>query len=261
MDLGLQGKRVLVTASTAGLGLASALEFAKEGAVVTISSRDGAKANEVAAELRAQTDATVHAFEADVSRREELEALVSHAVEAMGGLDILVCNAGGPPPGNFQDLDLGKWEQAFRLTLMSVVHSVELALPHLEAQGGAILAFGSSSVKEPIPNLLLSNVFRPAVRGLLKHLASELAPRGIRVNFLSPGRILTDRTRQLDAARAARENRTPEEVQRETVARIPLGRMGEPAEFGKVAAFLCSEAASYITGESWLVDGGMVKSL
>ena len=262
MDLGLTGKRALVLAASSGLGRATALELAREGAHVALCSRELARAQEAADAIAAETGATVHAFEADVADAASLEAVFAAATQALGGFDVLVNNAGGPPPGNFQDLDEASWDRAYTLTLQSVVRSVRLALPHLkQSGGGSILTLASSSVLQPIPNLLLSNVFRPAVRALSKHLAEELAPDGIRVNVLSPGRVLTPRIEQLDAANAEKSGRTVQQVRDATVAQIPLGRLGEPAEFGRVAAFLSSPAASYVTGEHLLVDGGLIRGL
>lgn len=262
MNLGLDGKRALVLAASSGLGLATALELAREGAVVALCSRDPERAERAAASIREETGARVEAHAADVADAAALARLFAAVERDLGGLDILVCNAGGPPAGGFSALDESQWDAAYQLTLQSVVRSVRLALPLFDPEsGGAVLAIGSSSVERPIPNLLLSNVFRPAVWALCNHLAGELAPRGIRVNLLSPGRILTDRTEQLDRARAERTGQDLEAVRAASIAAIPLGRMGSPAEFGRVAAFLCSDAASYITGSSVLVDGGMVQNL
>lgn len=262
MDLGLTGKRALVLAASSGLGKAIATELSREGAKVAICSRESARAGSTADEIREATGGTVYPFEADVSKLADLEKLMTDSVQALGGLDILVCNAGGPPPGNFQTLEEDAWDRAYQLTLMSVTRSIRLALPHFRsAGGGSVLVLGSSSIKQPLPNLLLSNVFRPGIQALVKHLSGELAGDAVRVNMLSPGRILTDRTRQLDAAKAEREGRPLEDVQAESVAQIPLGRLGDPEEFAKVGTFLVSGAASYVTGSSVLVDGGMVKAL
>lgn len=262
MDLDLTHKRALVLAASSGLGRATALELAREGATVALCSRDAARAEETARAIREATGATVHAFEADVADAISLQALFRAATDALGGLDVLVNNAGGPPPGQFESVDEAAWDRAYQLTLQSVVRSVRLAIPHLRtAGGGSILTLASSSVQQPIPNLLLSNVFRPAVRALSKHLAEEYAPDGIRVNVLSPGRVHTPRIDQLDAANAERTGRTVEEVRTATVANIPLGRLGDPAEFGRVAAFLSSPAASYVTGEHLLVDGGLIRGM
>lgn len=262
MDLELTGKRALVLAASSGLGRATATELAREGAQVALCSRELDRARATAADIHAETGAVVHAFACDVADAASLETLFDDAVVAMGGLDVLVTNAGGPPPGGFASTDEEAWDRAHQLTLQSVVRSVRLAVPHLRtAGGGSILALAGSSVVQPIPNLLLSNVFRPAVRALCKHLAEELAPDGIRVNVISPGRVHTERTEQLDASRAEKTGRTVEEVRAETVARIPLGRLGRPKEFGQVAAFLSSDAASFLNGVHLLVDGGMIKAL
>lgn len=262
MELGLNGKRALVLAASGGLGRACALELAREGARVAICSRDQNRADSAAEAIRAETGAEVLAFEADVADAASLEALFDAATQALGGLDVLISNAGGPPPGGFAATDEEAWDRAYRLTLQSVARAARLAIPHFKrAGGGSILALASSSVVQPIPNLLLSNVFRPAVRALCKHLAEEYAPDGVRVNVLSPGRVHTERTEQLDADRAARTGGTIEQARAETVAKIPLGRLGRTEEFGRVAAFLSSEAASFVTGTHLLVDGGMVRSL
>lgn len=262
MDLGLTNKRALVLAASSGLGRATALELAREGARVALCSRDLQRAVAAADDIRERTGGDVKAYEADVADADSLEALFSDVTGDLGGLDVLVTNAGGPPFGNFASIDEDAWDRAYRLTLQSVARSARLAIPHMRASGGgSILALASSSVVQPIPNLLLSNVFRPAVRALCKHLADEYAGDGIRVNVLSPGRIHTERTDQLDANRAERSGKTVEEVRAETIARIPLGRLGRTEEFGRVAAFLSSDAASYLTGIHLLADGGMIKAL
>lgn len=262
MELGLRGKRALVLASSSGLGRAIAKRLAFEGAEVALCSRSQVRAEASAASIREETSGHVLAFEVDVSSSASLEELFRQVAESYGGIDLLVCNAGGPPAGNFEAVEECAWSSAFNLTLMSVARSIKLALPYFKAAGGgSILALGSSSVKQPIPNLLLSNVFRPAVHGLVKHLADELASYNIRINMLSPGRILTNRTAELDVARAKRESKSVDQVRAESVAQIPLGRLGEPEEFAKVAVFLLSRAASYVTGSSVFVDGGMIRGL
>lgn len=261
MDLGLKDKVALVLASSSGLGYATAQALAAEGAWVHVCSRNLARAQEAAERILADSGRSegVVAHEADVASESSLKALFEAIPE---GLDILVCNAGGPPPGTFDVLDESKWERAYQLTLQSVVRSVRLALPGMRARGGgSILALASSSVKVPIDNLLLSNVFRPAVNALCKALSLELAADSIRVNCLSPGRIATARIRELDEAKAKKQHKSLAEVQAESLASIPLGRLGEGEEFGRVAAFLCSDAASYMTGSSLYVDGGMIRAL
>lgn len=263
MDLGLATKRALVLAGTTGLGRATAEAIATEGAAVALCGRDAARSEAVAAEIAALPGATrVVGFGADVRRADEIERLVEGAVDALGGLDVLVTNAGGPPAGGFDVLDDDAWGAAYHLTLMSVVRAIRAALPHLRgAGGGAVLALASSSVKRPIPNLTLSNAFRPAVQALCKDLATSLAPEGIRVNVLSPGRIATGRIEELDQAQARREGIDVDVVRAQSRRSIPMGRLGDVAEFGRVAAFLVSDAASYVTGQSLLVDGGLVTSI
>ncbi|HWG84378.1 MAG TPA: SDR family oxidoreductase, partial [Deinococcales bacterium] len=257
-----EGKLAIVTAASGGLGYATAEALAAEGAAVAICSREGERAEGAAARIREATDATVHAFAADVSDASSLEAFFAAATGALGGLDVLVCNAGGPPPGGFEKLGEEAWERAFQLTLMSVSRSVRHALPHFRARGGGrVLAIASSSVKRPLDNLLLSNVFRPAVHGLCKSLSVELAPHNVQVNVLAPGRIETERINELDRARASRDGTSFEAVRAATIAEIPMGRLGQPQEFGRVAAFLCSPAALYLNGVTLLVDGGAVTSL
>lgn len=271
MDLGLRGKRALVLAGTSGLGRATATALAAEGAHVAICGRSEVRAQEVAREIASNLargaaegagGGNVEGFECDVAQPAALEQLFERVVGHLGGLDVLIANAGGPPAGGFDALDDSAWRSAFDLTLMSVVRSVRLALPHLRAAGGgAIVVIGSSSVRVPISNLTLSNTYRPAVQALCKDLATTLAPEGIRVNMVSPGRIDTPRIRELDAKQAAREESTMEAVRARTVKGIPLGRIGTVDEFGRVAAFVASDAASYVTGTSLLVDGGLVTSI
>lgn len=262
MNLGLENKRALVLASSSGLGQAVATELAREGARVAICSRDLGRVQETAKTIEKETSGNVHAFEADVTQDASIGKLITDTVAALGGLDILVCNAGGPPPGNFEALTEDKWDHAYQLTLQSVVRSIRHALPHLEkANDAAILAIASSSIKRPIPNLLLSNVYRPAIHALTNALADEFASKGIRVNCLAPGRIGTDRVDELDQAKAKRLGKTFEEVREASLKTIPMGRLGEPAEFGRIAAFMLSPAASYLTGSSIIADGGMVRAL
>ncbi|MEJ2291328.1 MAG: SDR family oxidoreductase [Deinococcales bacterium] len=262
MDLGLQGRKALVLAGTSGLGLGTARVLAVEGADVALCGRDAGRAEEAARDVAEATGRHVLGLQADVRQAADLDRLVREVAERLGGLDILVTNAGGPRPGTFETLDDAAWGEAVELTLMSVVRTVRAALPYLKrSEAGAVLALASSSVKAPIPNLTLSNVLRPAVQALVKTLSIELAEDGIRVNCLSPGRVLTPRILQLDEARAKREKTTVEAVREASVAAIPLARLGDVEEFGRVAAFLVSEAASYMTGTSVLVDGGMVRCL
>ncbi|MDQ3459965.1 MAG: SDR family oxidoreductase [Deinococcota bacterium] len=262
MNLGLEGKLAVVTAATGGLGFATAQVLAAEGARVVICGRDDARALEAAARIGQETGGEVIGLVADVSRADDLEKLFNQIETQLGGLDILVSNAGGPPSGGFLSLDENAWDLAYALTLQSVVRSVRHALPLMRSRGGGrILTIVSSSVKRSLPNLLLSNVFRPAVQGLCKSLSIELAGDNIQVNCLAPGRIGTERTDELDRARAQKQGTTFEEVRAQSVAQIPMGRFGTPEEFGRAAAFLCSPAALYISGSTVLVDGGSVNCL
>lgn len=262
LELQLKGKVALVTAASAGLGRASALALAQEGAQVAIVSRNQANIEAAAAEIREETGAAALPLVADVADPEAGARLVKAVLGELGRLDILVCNAGGPPPGDFLSVTEEAWLKAFDLTLMSVIRLVRAAVPAMEqAGGGRIVNIASSSVKQPIPGLVISNVYRPALAGLFKHLSAELAPRGILVNTVAPGRIATERVRSLDEAAAKRAGITPAEARQRSEAAIPLGRYGEPHEFGRVVAFLASGSNTYVTGQQILVDGGMIKAI
>ncbi|MGH3145398.1 MAG: SDR family oxidoreductase [Rubrobacter sp.] len=262
MDLGLGGKVALVTAASQGLGRAVATELAREGARVVISSRDEEALSRTAAEIGDETGAEVDYRTADLTNAEEIRALVDHAAERFGGVSVLVNNTGGPPAGAFADLDDEAWQKAFEQILLSLIRCVRGVLPHMrEEPWGRIVNVASSSVKQPIEDLTLSNTFRAGLAGLAKSLAIELAPEGILVNTLGPGRISTARSQGMDASQAEARGVPVEEVRVEFEARIPLGRYGTPEEFARVAAFLASPANSYVTGQAILVDGGMVRAL
>ncbi|HEY75961.1 MAG TPA: SDR family oxidoreductase [Thermoflexia bacterium] len=262
MDLGLKGKVALVTAASRGLGRAVALQLAEEEASVAICARKEGPLQATAEEIREATGAEVLAIPADVSVPEDVDRLVEAVLDRFGRIDVLVTNAGGPPPGRFLDLTPADWEAAVRLTLMSAVRLCYSVVPAMRKQGGgSIMAMTSISVKQPLPNLLLSNSIRLAVIGLVKTLADELAPDGIRVNAVCPGWTRTERVEQLLQDRAARNGTTPEEEAARITAAIPMGRMGMPEELARAVAFLASPAASYITGVSLLVDGGMYRGV
>ena len=246
MDLGLQDTRALVTAASRGLGRACAAALAAEGARVFIVSRDEERLR--AAER--ETGAVGHLAQ-DLSAPGAPERAVEAAVAALGGLDILVCNAGGPPPGTFESTAVDEWEVGYRLTLMSTVRLCKAALPLLVDSGrGRIVNITSISVRQPIPNILQSNAYRSAVTAMAKTLAGEVAGRGVTVNNLAPGTILTDRIHQLYAGNLE-----------QLAESIPAGRIGDPAEFGAACAFLCSRQASYITGQTIGVDGGALRGV
>lgn len=262
MDYGLQGKTAVVTASSQGLGKAVAMGFAREGTNVVMCSRSQASIDAAADDVR-QYGGEVLALEIDVTNPADINRLVSSAVERFGGIDVLVTNAGGPPAGTFDSFQSDDdWQAAFELTLLSAVRLIRETLPVMkEAGGGAIVAMTSSSIKQPIPNLLLSNVMRAGVAALIKTLADEVAADNIRLNTLVPGRIATQRIAQLDNANAERLGIDVEEVTKRQLATIPMGRYGETEEFANGALFLASDAASYITGATLQVDGGMIRSL
>jgi 3-oxoacyl-[acyl-carrier protein] reductase len=239
VDLGLEDRRALVTAASKGLGRACAEVLIAEGARVVISSR-----NSEAIETTAREIGAFRSVAADMSKEGDPERLVNAAADSLGGLDIVVVNAGGPPPGPFEQTPLDAWDRAYQLTLMSAVRTVSAALPHLKrSDQGRIVFITSISVRQPIPNLLLSNSLRAAVTGMAKTLSAELAPNRITVNCLAPDAIRTDALRRLGDLERMEE-------------RAPMKRLGDAAEVGAACAFLCSRQAGYITGQSLGIDGG-----
>ncbi|WP_077211340.1 SDR family oxidoreductase [Bacillus dakarensis] len=261
MNFNLSGKTALVAASSQGLGRAIAEELLKEGANVMICGRDEEKLSGVQEELKSIGKGQVNYFKVDLTNNEEIVTLVDHTVKKYGGIDILVNNAGGPPAGSFDTITDEMWQNAFELNLLSFIRLIRESLPYLRKQGGKIINVASTSIKEPIPGLILSNTFRTGIAGLSKTLAGELAKDGILINTVAPGRISTDRTKHLDSVRAKAQGITVEEAEKNSKANIPLKRYGTPEEFAKVVTFLASDANSYMTGSSFLVDGGMIKSL
>jgi 3-oxoacyl-[acyl-carrier protein] reductase len=262
MELGLRGKRALVLAASRGLGYATALGLAREGCHTVICSRDREHIERAAEQIRLETGAQVIPMVADVSQEAEVQRLVAECIQHLGGLEIAVHNAGGPATGTFFKLSNDHWYKAFNQNLMSFIWLVQAVTPEMRRAGyGRILAIASSTVKQPIPDLVTSNTLRTGLAGLAKSLSKELARDGILVNLVAPGRIDTERIREVDTAAAARSNRSPEEVHRSSVAQIPLGRLGRPEEIANAVVFLASEAASYITGTTLLVDGGRVDAL
>lgn len=254
MDLGLNGLRALVTGASRGLGFATAQALAAEGAQVALNSRSADKLRVAADKLGGV------AVPADITEPGASERVIAETVESLGGLDILITNAGGPPSGAFESFDDATWEKALDLSLMSHVRLIRAALPHLRrSQAAAVLTITSYSVKQPIPNLVLSNSIRAATVGLTKTLALELGKDGIRFNSILPGWTETERVTELMTFRAGQNGTTVDEEIRKQMAESPLGRMARPEEFAKPAVFLVSPAASYITGVMLTVDGGMVK--
>lgn len=263
MDLGLRGKSVFVAAASKGLGKASAMAFAKEGARVTIASRNLEHLTRAKADIEQETGHSVAMVKMDVMNNADMKQAIQFAASQHGGIDVLVTNAGGPPAGVFEKMTDDDWQRGYELTLLSTIRLIREALPYLKAssKGGRIVNLASSSVKQPISGLILSNVFRAGVQSLTKSLASELADDGILVNTVSPGRIATERLIELNKNRANQLQRTVEDIEAESVSEIPLGRIGAPDEFGRIVAFYGSYANTYVTGQSILVDGGLVKSL
>ena len=260
MDLGLQGARVLVTAASAGLGAATARRFSLEGAQVVINSRSLDKLQKTAAAINEESGNPVYTHAGDVSQTGEAEKLVENAVSMLGGLDILITNAGGPPAGTFESFDYTAWRNAVDLTLLSAVNLIHAALPHLkQSNRAAVLAVVSIAAKEPVDNLTLSNTIRPAVVGLTKTLSLEHGQDGIRFNSILPGTTDTERIDHLMKARAEKNNSDPDTERQKAGQAIPVGRIGTPEEFANAAVFLCSPAGGFINGVALLVDGGAAR--
>jgi 3-oxoacyl-[acyl-carrier protein] reductase len=262
MDLGLKNKGVIVMASSSGLGKAIACEFAHEQARVMLFSPSEDQLKEAQSEIKAETGYKPEYFVGDITKVEDIKQLVATAVKKFGGVYALVNNTGGPPTGTFDTFDDQDWQKAYELTLLSYIRIIREVLPHMRAAGGGrILCSTSSSIKAVLDNLILSNTFRSGVVGLAKSLSQELGRDGILVNVIAPGRIGTARIDQLDKIRSEKAGISVEELQQIAFKTIPLGRYGKPAEYGKLSVFLCSAANTYITGQSILVDGGLVKAI
>jgi len=256
MEFGLKGKRAIVMAASRGLGYASALGLAREGCRLIVCSRDQSRIEAAAAAIKKATNAEVTALVADVSSASEAKRLVDAAVSAYGGLEIVVHNAGGPPAGETLQMTEEQWQKAFEQNLLSFTRIVGAAAPEMKKAGyGRVITIASSSIKQPIPNLALSNALRAGVWGIAKTLSRELAPQGILVNVIAPGRIDTERIAELDQANATKSGKSIEDVRKASVGSIPLGRLGRPEELANLVVFLASQAGSYITGQAITVDG------
>ncbi|HVD01347.1 MAG TPA: SDR family oxidoreductase [Candidatus Dormibacteraeota bacterium] len=257
MELGLRGRKALVTAASRGLGRACAEALAAEGAAVFIAARD-----ELALKELNQRIGGAGYRATDLSLSTEVEALVAAASGALGGLDILVVNAGGAPAGTLEQIDDDAFEMALQLTTMSAVRLWRHAIPHLRhSDQGRIVNITSAFVKEPSSQLLLSNAFRPGVTAMAKMLSAELAPAGITVNCIAPTALLTDRTRSIAASAAERSGRSIDEQLKVNAAAMPMGRYGEASELAAICAFLCSAQAGYVSGQTIVIDGGAGKSI
>jgi len=252
----------MVGGASKGLGFAVARALALERAHVSMVSRNHDAICAAATRIEKETGVAPLAMPLDLSAPDASARWHTATAQRFGGVDLLFANTGGPPPGSALVVDDEAWRSAFESLVLGTVRLVRVIVPSMQARGGGAILFSTSSaVKEPIPNLAISNVLRASVAALAKTLASELAPMKIRVNTLIPGRIDTDRVRQLDAINGQRAGVTAAEQQQRSAATIPLGRYGTPAEYGAAAAFLLSDAASYITGASMQVDGGLIRSL
>ena len=262
MDFGLKEKVALVAAASRGLGRAVAEELAAEGAALVLCSRKAETINQTASEIATATGAEILALSCDVSKADEIAALVKSGIDRFGRIDILVTNGGGPPAGPFESFNLDAWEAATRLTLFSAVEMARQVLPGMkDRRWGRILNITSIAVKQPVDNLILSNSLRAAVTGFARTLANEVAAFGVTVNNIMPGYTRTERIEELARMMADKEGITPTEFIARWEKEIPMRRLGEPREFAALAAFLVSERASYITGTSIQVDGGWIRSL
>lgn len=260
MDLKLKDKIALVTGSSRGLGFATAYLLAQEGAKVIINGRNPEKLEAARQRIEKETCSKAAAIIGDLSLPAIPAAIVKQATDIWGGLDILVTNAGGPPPGAFESIDDDAWDMSIQLSLMCHVRLIRAALPYLrKSEAASVLAITSYSVKQPIPKLVLSNSVRSATIGLIKTLALEVGDQGIRFNAILPGWTKTERVDQLLGARAQASGRTVQEELDLQMQDSPLKRMASPEEFANAAVFLVSPAASYITGHMLTVDGGMYK--
>ena len=260
MELGLRNKVAVIGASSKGLGRAIAHGLAEEGAAVVVCARNTEALEATATEIRENTGSEVMSMAADVSDPHDVENLIQVSIEHFGGIDILVNNAGGPRAGRFDDLDVTDYQDAVNLNLMSTINLTRAVVPSMRARGGGrIINLTSVSVKQPVEGLMLSNMARTGVIGFAKTLATELAPENILINNVCPGIIFTDRIQQLATVRAEEAGVTFDEAIENMTQNIPLGRIGDPHEFANLVVFLASERASYITGTTIQVDGGMIK--
>ena len=262
MDLGLKDKVAMVAGASKGLGFGVARALASEGALVSMASRNTSAIQEAEVKMKRETTGQVYSCATDVRSATDLERWCDETVKRFGGVDLLFVNSGGPPPGGFLSFDDRTWQDTFELLLLSAVRMVRNVLPIMKQRGGGSIVFSASaSVKEPIENLTLSNVVRASIPALAKTLAREFAADNIRCNTVIPGRIDTDRVRELDAVNAQRKNVSVEELKKSMSSAIPLGRYGTTDEYARAVIFLLSPVSSYITGATLQVDGGLIRSV
>ncbi len=262
MDLGLKNKVGIVLASSKGLGKASALALAREGCNLALCARGGEALKNTADEIRKETGVAVFTRQLDVQNREMMRGFIQEVLEEYGAIHVLVTNSGGPPPGTSRSLGDEEWDEAVHSTLMVAINWSRAISPQMVKQEwGRIVHITSISVKQPIDGLILSNTMRVGVVGYAKSVSRELAPHNILVNTVCPGSYHTDRLKSLAETRAKAVGSTAEEAFKHMAADIPLGRIGDPQEMGDVVAFLASERASYLTGATIQVDGGVYRGM
>ena len=262
MDFGIKDKVAIVAAASSGLGKATALELAAEGARVVINARNEEQLQNAANEIRSTTGSDVLTIPGDVTNEADVNRLISETKNRFGSIDILVANAGGPPAGFFDDFDAQHFRDAVELNLISTINLCRVGVPHMrERRWGRIIAITSIAAKQPVENLILSNTARAGVLGFLKSLSQQIAADGITVNTVCPGYHLTERLKSLSTSIAQKEGVNVEEVYARWAASTPMKRIGDPREFGAVVAFLCSERASYLTGTVIQIDGGAYRAL
>jgi 3-oxoacyl-[acyl-carrier protein] reductase len=262
MELGLNGRVALVAAASGGIGYASALELSREGARVFICSRDEGRVGDAAERITSETGVEATGIAADVTSDDDVERFVNTALDAAGRVDVLVTNAGGSPGSTFDETGLDAYRRAFELNALSAIRLARLALPVMRERGwGRIINVTSISVKQPITGLLLSNTVRAGLTGWAKTLSNEVAPDGVTVNNVAPGWTLTSRQEQHAIERGARQGKTKQEMIEGWADEVPMKRMARPEEIAAAVAFLASERASYITGQTLVVDGGWVKGI
>jgi len=262
MDLLIKDHVAIVQGASRGIGRGIAEALAAEGCNLVITGRDESSLNKAAKEIASPHGIRVETVSADSGNIAESDRIVHAAKEAFGRLDIIVANSGGPPPGAFRDLTIDQWRAAAELLIVSPVALLQAALPLLEqSPAPRFFVVTSSSSRQPVDGLTLSNTYRPGVMGLLKTLASELGPKGVCCHSLAPGRIDTSRLKSVIDMQAKRAGKSPEAIRDGMIASVPIGRLGQPADLGSLAAFLSSPLAGYLTGQNWLVDGGLVRTI